>query len=157
NSPSANIPMAGFRLTGLGAATTNGHAIVYGQQNVQLGSGVQVGTNFKAGAGAQLTDNLTINGQANPVSVEYFRDGTNETLANVVAAGDDDAGNKTEFVEVVYEAGDTTNGSEDGQIRTNLIHNGTKRLSSLLLPNALRVYGYGDGATNVGALELRNV
>src|SRR5690606_8270750 len=156
NSPSANIPMAGFRLTGLGAATTNGHAIVYGQQNVQLGSGVQVGANFQAGAGAQLTDNLTINGQANPVSVEYFRDGTNETLANVVAAGDDDAGNKTTYVEVVYGAHDRTNGQEAGKVQVSLANGaGGKAIYSRFLPDIFQVFGYDAGSGNGPAIEIR--
>jgi len=47
--PVANLPMGGFKLTGLGAATTNGDAVRYEQAALQTGEQVQLYTAFTTG------------------------------------------------------------------------------------------------------------
>ena len=99
--PTANLPMGGFKLTGLGAATTNGDAVRFEQITTAASLGLVIGTNVQAydaataktnivqsfsvaqrGTITALTDGATITpdfAAANNYSVTL---GGNRTLAN---------------------------------------------------------------------------
>lgn len=71
--PTANIPMSGFKLTGLGSATTTADALAYGQVSAVL-SGLSI-----AAAGAtsgQLVFPATQNASTNANTLDDYEEGT---------------------------------------------------------------------------------
>lgn len=147
----ANIPMATYKLTGLGAGSAAGDSVRY-EQVVLLSAGANQ-TITRSAAGIVLTLESTEAGATSAPSLSLYRNSAspanNDLLGSVLFDGEDSGGTQTTFARIQADIATVTDTSEEGRLYFGVVTGGT-------LANKMRLDGtslrpFGDDAIGLGA------
>lgn len=123
----ANIPMAGFKFTGLGAGSSAGDSVRY-EQVVLLSSAANQ-TITRSAAGTVLTLESTDAGATSGPDLVLHRNSASPAASDVIASilfdGEDNGSAQTTFAAIRATILDPVNASEDGDLRFRVMTAGT--------------------------------
>lgn len=146
----ANIPMGGFKFTGLAAGSGAGDSVRYEQ--VVLLSAAANQTITRSAAGTTLTLESTDAGATSGPDLSLHRNSAspadNDVLGSVLFDGEDDGGAQTTYARIQATALDVTNATEDGNLRFGVMTGGT--LADELILTGANFYPAADDGLALG-------
>lgn len=151
----ANLPMGGYKLTGMAAGSTAGDSVRY-EQVVLLSAGANQ-TITRTAAGTVLTLESTDAGASMGPVLKLHRNSaspaSNDAAGGIDFDGDDSAGNQTTYGRIYSVITDPADGSEDGVLAFSVMTAGA--LADELVLTGATLYPATDAGLDLGAASQR--